>query len=229
MIMRGYYSNNLSGARLRQCYEIASPRVKQYLEAEIQFVLNHLNSNDIVLELGCGYGRVAFELAKIAKKVVGIDTSKESIALARELSRENSNCEFLEMDALKLAFDRSKFDMVVCIQNGICAFGVDKKRLVDQTLRITRPNGHVLFSTYSDQFWPYRLKWFEDQSELGLVGQIDYEKTSNGTIVCTDGFCSDIISNESFGLICKELGVDFQVTEIDNSSVFFEIIVPHAA
>ena len=64
--MHGYYSAKLSGERLQQCYELASARVKQYLEAEIDFVLSRLRPNDSVLELGCGYGRVAFRLADAA-------------------------------------------------------------------------------------------------------------------------------------------------------------------
>jgi hypothetical protein len=55
--MRGYYDGNLAGARLRRCYEIASPRVKQYLEAEIHFVLQNLECTDSVLELGCAGSR----------------------------------------------------------------------------------------------------------------------------------------------------------------------------
>lgn len=53
-----YYSQKLSGERLKLCYSIAPPRVKQYLEAEVDFVLTKIKPSDKVLELGCGYGRV---------------------------------------------------------------------------------------------------------------------------------------------------------------------------
>ena len=119
--MRGYYVGQLSGERLRHCYEIASPRVKRYLEAEIRFVLGQLERDDAVLELGCGYGRVSSRLAEVAGRVVGIDTSAESLMLARRVAGPNSPSEFLEMDALELTFDESEFDKVVCVQNGICA------------------------------------------------------------------------------------------------------------
>ena len=71
--MRGYYTGKLSGERLRRCYDIASPRVKQYLAAEIRFLLSRVNHDDIVLELGCGYRRVAFELGD----VVDLDSRHE--------------------------------------------------------------------------------------------------------------------------------------------------------
>lgn len=224
--MIGYYEGNLSGDRLRRCYEIASPRLKQYLEAEIQFVLRHLESSDSVLELGCGYGRVAFRLAEAAKRVVGIDTATGSLMLARQLSDAGSPCEFLEMDAVNLDFEESEFDKIVCVQNGICAFGIDKELLLRQALRVTRPGGRILFSTYSEKFWSERLRWFEAQAAAGLLGKIDYAKTGNGEIVCKDGFRSGQMSPENFRLLATTLGFDSKITEVDGSSVFMEIVVP---
>jgi hypothetical protein len=54
----GYYSARLAGERLRLAYELAPPRVRQYLEAEIQHVASQLPTGARVLELSCGYGRV---------------------------------------------------------------------------------------------------------------------------------------------------------------------------
>lgn len=222
--MRGYYSRNLSGERLRRCYEVAPPRVQQYLEAEIDFVLGHLEQDDTALELGCGYGRVARRMAEVARQVIGIDTSSACIALAGEVGSASPRCEFVEMDARELAFCESAFDKVVCVQNGICAFGIDKKTLFQEALRVVRPGGCVLVSTYSERFWKDRLEWFEAQAEHGLVGPIDYEKTGDGTIVCEDGFHVGMVSPDQFSQIVEGLGVKPDVTEVDESSVFCEII-----
>lgn len=73
--MTDYYTQKLSAERLRQVYEIAPPRVQQYLEVEIELVLSKIKPIDTVLELGCGYGRVLQKLIENAKTVVGIDTS----------------------------------------------------------------------------------------------------------------------------------------------------------
>lgn len=227
--MRGYYSTKLSGDRLQQCYELASVRVKQYLEAEIEFVLSRLRPTDSVLELGCGYGRVAFRLADVAARVVGIDTSSESLVLARHLARAGSRCRFLQMDASALTFGDGAFDVVVCVQNGICAFAVDPERLMREALRVTRPGGRALFSSYSAGFWPERLQWFECQAAAGLVGAIDYDQTENGTVVCKDGFRVGTFSPEAFGVLCRRLGVEPAVTTVDDSSVFCEVLVPGAA
>src|SRR5437870_319740 len=56
--MPGYYTERLAAERLRACYDLAPPRTKAYLEAEIEFVLAKTKSSMLALELGCGYGRV---------------------------------------------------------------------------------------------------------------------------------------------------------------------------
>jgi len=224
--MRNYYGANLSGERLRRCYAIAPPRVQQYLEAEIQFVLSRLRRTDVVLELGCGYGRVAVRLAKIAKRVVGIDTSRNSLDLAKRIAGRGGECEFWQMNAVDLAFPAGEFDAVVCVQNGICAFGVDRAQLIREALRVTGPGGRLLFSSYSEEFWPYRLSWFEAQAQAGLVGEIDYTATGDGVIVCGDGFRVGLLTPEALRSLCASLGLDCEIVEVDGSSVFCEVIVP---
>jgi SAM-dependent methyltransferase len=222
----GYYSQKLAGIRLRQCYEIAPTRVKRYLRAEIDHLLNRIGRGDAVLELGCGYGRVALELARLAGRVVGIDTAVESLALARELAAGNPKCEFLEMDALALEFADAKFDAVACVQNGICAFGVDPLRVVREALRVTRPGGRVFVSTYAKRFWPHRLKWFRLQAGRGLVGEIDEEATGEGVIVCRDGFRAGCMDPADLVRLAETAGGKPLVTEVDGSSLFCEVSAP---
>ncbi|OGC91145.1 MAG: hypothetical protein A2W25_10160 [candidate division Zixibacteria bacterium RBG_16_53_22] len=220
----GYYTQKLSGRRLMECYRVATPRVKQYLESEISHVKYRLGPNATVLELGCGYGRVAFELAGVARKVVGIDTAAESLKLARELGADMPNCEFIEMDAADLKFPDGVFDVVVCIQNGICVFGVDQARLFGEALRVARPGGRVIFSSYSPRFWEHRLEWFTIQAARGLVGEIDYELTGDNVIVCRDGFRAGAMDETDFRKLCGRCGIESAITEIDNSSIFCEVI-----
>jgi 2-polyprenyl-6-hydroxyphenyl methylase/3-demethylubiquinone-9 3-methyltransferase len=226
--MTSYYVEKLGGRRLQRCYAIASPRVKRYLEAEIQQILGRLQSSDVVLELGCGYGRVTLRLAAAAKQVVGIDTSKESLALAAEMAGQDARCEFLHMDALAMSFSDGKFDAVVCIQNGICAFGVDQEALLREALRVLRPGGLLQVSTYSDRFWPDRLAWFASQSAEGLLGPIDASASVDGVIVCKDGFRAGRLTPGELRSLCSRLGVEGEITEVDGSSLFCEIIKPGA-
>ncbi len=223
--MNNYYSQKLSAERLRLCYEIAHPRVKRYLDAEIGFVLDKLNPSSLVLEFGCGYGRVLQRLAEKAKIVVGIDTSPASLMSARKKITNVTKYFLAEMNAVELGFCDGQFDVVVCIQNGISAFKVDQRKLIREAMRVTRSGGRVLFSSYAERFWGERLKWFEIQAAHGLIGEIDYDKTGHGVIAGKDGFKATTVSAENFVALISDLGIIPQITEVDNSSIFCEILV----
>lgn len=221
--MSGYYKERLSALRLKQVYDIAPERVRRYLAAEIEHVLRKIEAGDLVLELGCGYGRVLALLCKKAGLAIGIDNSIASLQLAKGFVGSRPNCRLVLADALQPGFRAAAFDVVVCIQNGISAFHVDQRELVRQAIRITRPGGTVLFSSYSQKFWQHRLEWFYLQSEAGLLGKIDEEKTRNGVIVCKDGFSAGTVDKDGFCSLMAGLAVAYRLSEVDDSSLFCEI------
>lgn len=221
--MAGYYAERLSAERLRKCYEIAPPRVRQYLDAELDYVLQRIRPDDVVLELGCGYGRIFERLACNAGMVVGIDNAYTSLALGRHLLEGFPNCHFVQMDAATLAFKNHVFDVVVCIQNGISAFKVDQRKLVEESTRVTRKGGRVLMSTYSLRFWDDRLEWFRLQAEHGLLGKIDEEATGDGVIICRDGFKATTVTPDEFLALTSNLDVHPLIEEVDESSLFCDI------
>jgi SAM-dependent methyltransferase len=228
MHKEAYYKDKLSADKLRKCYEIAPPRVKKYLDAEIQFVVSNLQGTDLVLELGCGYGRVMKAVSKFCSWIVGNDISKESLELAKSYMESCRNYALFLMDASRMSFRSSAFDAVFCIQNGISAFGVNMKRLVAESLRVAKSNGTLLYSSYSPKIWEARLEWFRKQSRFGLIGDIDEKKTHDGTIVCKDGFTASTISSDQFVELFQEFGLNVSVTEVDESSIFCKAIRKHA-
>jgi len=219
-----YYRERLSADRLFRCYDIASPRIKQYLDAEIRFVVSNLHGGDLVLELGCGYGRVMKAVSRFVSWIVGNDISRESLELARSHMEGCQNYGVFLMDAPRLSFCSRVFDVVFCVQNGISAFGVDMKRLVGESVRVTKDDGVILFSSYSPKIWDARLEWFREQSRFGLLGEIDEEKTCDGTIVCRDGFRATTVSGDEFVELFGDFGLNASIVEVDESSVFCKVI-----
>jgi 2-polyprenyl-6-hydroxyphenyl methylase/3-demethylubiquinone-9 3-methyltransferase len=220
-----YYSDKLSAVQLKKCYQIAPPRVQQYLNSEIQYVLDKIKPSDRVLELGCGYGRVLNRLCNKAKEVVGIDISKSSLELAKNILKKHSNYKLLQMNAINLKFPDHFFDMVICVQNGISAINEDKRDLIKEAIRVTKKDGLALFSSYSDKFWEERLNWFILQSRAGLIGEINFNATGEGIIVTKDGFKVTTFRPVDFLDLTAELEIDLAIREIDNSSIFYEILV----
>ncbi len=220
-----YYDGMLAGERLVKCYEIAPPRVKQYLRAEIDYVLEKIRPGDLVLELGCGFGRVIRPICAKAKWVIGIDNSIATLTFAERFLADQTNCDLLAANAIHLPFKNHVFDIVVCIQNGISAFHVDPVELFAESIRVTKRGGLVLFSSYSEKFWESRLEWFRAQSKAGLIGELDTEKTRNGVIVSTDGFTAITFDAEKFLSLASRFHVDARIVEVDQSSLFCEMVV----
>ena len=223
--MNEYYSRNLSSNLLKRCYDIAPNRVQQYLESETDYVLEHVNNSDTVLELGCGYGRVLKKLIPNSSGVIGIDTSRVSLELAIEYTKNNSRCQLFQASAEVLPFPDNSIDKLVCIQNGISTFKVDPQELILESVRVTKAGGLCLFSSYSPKFWEHRLNWFKMQADEGLIGEIDWDQTKDGVIFCKDGFKATTFKEVDFAALTLQLDLDAQILEVDESSIFCVITV----
>ena len=68
-------------------------------------------SKGAALEIGCGSGILAFELAQYYDNVVAVDLSEKMLAIASQ-KRSAPNIEYIQMDASQLAIDR-QFDLIV--------------------------------------------------------------------------------------------------------------------
>lgn len=76
-----------------------------------EFFLNNLSTHKrIALDIGCGSGILAFELAKHYERVVAIDISQDMLEIARQ-KRAAPNIQYLCMDANQLFFNE-KFDLI---------------------------------------------------------------------------------------------------------------------
>jgi len=69
-----------------------------------KFFVDNIEARDTVLDIGCGNGALAYDVAKKAKKVVGIDLNKENYL--------SSNIEYLVGDATK-DLPSQKFDVII--------------------------------------------------------------------------------------------------------------------
>ncbi len=83
--------------------------------------LKHLDiqSDDVILDVGCGGGININRMAEKAKKVYGVDYSIESVKLSREVNREyieQGKVEVLEGNVQSLPFDDESFDIVTAFE-----------------------------------------------------------------------------------------------------------------
>jgi len=75
------------------------------------FIDNMSDARGAAFDIGCGSGLLCSELAEHYETVIGIDNSREMLAIARE-RRHAPNIEYILMDANRPALDM-KFDLIV--------------------------------------------------------------------------------------------------------------------
>lgn len=75
------------------------------------FFVDNINSNDIVLDIGCGNGALTYDVAKKAKKVIGIDLNKNNIAIAKE-KYSALKIEYIVGDVTR-DLPNKKFDVII--------------------------------------------------------------------------------------------------------------------
>ncbi|MDD3705264.1 MAG: methyltransferase domain-containing protein [Clostridiaceae bacterium] len=224
--MSNYYEQSLNSTKLFQVYQTKYPRVKRYLDEEIEFVRRNLHGNERVLEVGTGYGRIIKELAPSVASIVGTDISDASVNLGKNHLKECSNCSIQVMDTHKLEFTE-EFDIVLCLQNGLSAMKGQPKHIIEECMKVLIPGGRAYFSTYSSKFWEHRLAWFHEQADKGLLGEIDMQKTHDGVIVCKDGFVAITFSEDELRKLAIDSGYNYSLEEVDESSLFLILDKPY--
>jgi SAM-dependent methyltransferase len=114
--------------------------------AEVDFLVRSLGLREggRILDIPCGYGRHASELARRGFPVVGVDLSRAMIAEARRRWTEGPRLRFLRQDMRRIVF-RNEFDAVV---NLYTSFGYFAPRENEAVLRrmagALRPGGRIL-------------------------------------------------------------------------------------
>ena len=79
-------------------------------------LLKHVPKNcENALEIGCGTGAFARELAKRCGRVVALDLSAEMIRVARSRATQFQNLEFQLADAMTWRFPQSHYDFICSI------------------------------------------------------------------------------------------------------------------
>jgi len=115
-----------------QLLEIEQPVVREILDAL---------PVGVALDAACGTGRHTAYLASLGHEVIGVDTSPEMLARAREKVPEG---EFYEADLHELPLADDSVDLVVCAI--ALSHVADLGRALAELVRVLRPNGHLVIS-----------------------------------------------------------------------------------
>ena len=139
-------------------------------EVDIFLAAVDIAKNSIILDLCCGQGRHALEIAKRGySNVVGLDRSHYLINRARKINKTDGlTVIFKEGDARKLPFTNDKFDTVIIAGNSFGYFdsAKDDMRILEEVRRVLKPYGKLLIDITDgnymrEHFDPRSWEWID--------------------------------------------------------------------
>jgi ubiquinone/menaquinone biosynthesis C-methylase UbiE len=145
------------------------------LEARVGRLLAPLRGDERALDVGCGTGALAYALAPLVGEVVGVDSSEEYLAAARDDAPDG--CTFALGDAEALPFPYGDFDLVGCLR--VLHHVRRPELVVAEIARVTTPGGRILIADQLGDVDPMRsleLDRFEqarDPSHTRLLPDAD--------------------------------------------------------
>jgi SAM-dependent methyltransferase len=99
-----------------------------------------------VLDLGCGDGRRALELARRGYRVLGVDPDEGALAHARAAAKgERLNVHFMKTDLRTISY-RADFDAIVCLDGAFGRLPSDRDdlRALDAARKALKPGARLL-------------------------------------------------------------------------------------
>lgn len=172
---------------LKTYVDIVTPELTKQ---QITFLLKRLQlkKGAEILDLACGHGRHAIELAKRGYKVTGLDFSKHFIDIAKKDAKERGiKVNFVRGDMRDLSFV-NKFD---AITNMFTSFGYfddesDNELVLQKISRALKPNGKFLIDINNGIRTLARMSQEgKTDRKTGFLTNVRKDKLSNGLIVTT--------------------------------------------
>lgn len=168
-----------SDPRLAAVYDALNPSGE-----DTAFYLDMAGGNPLtILDMGCGTGQVAVELARRGHTVNGADPASAMLAIARDRPG-GEGVTWIESDAAGLTTD-ARFDLIVMTGHVFQVFLTDEE--IDAALRNLRrhlaPEGRLVFETRNPVVRPWE-GWSREQTrrQMNFLGigpvEIHYEVTS---------------------------------------------------
>ena len=137
-----------------------------------------------ILDLACGYGRIAVPLARRGFQVTGLDVSAPLLAVARERAAQaDVSVEWRRADMRHLPSEWSgQFDAIISIWNSFGYFADDREnqRVLASAAQALQPGGRLLIDVSSRDrvVSTYRARDWEERDGLVLLQERAFDPVS---------------------------------------------------
>jgi len=138
--------------KVKEIYEKTGEKwskFKELPEDYLNLIKENSDENSLVLDVGCGGGRLTTQIDKFVGKIEAIDYSNSSIKFAKkENPRENVN--YQVMDANNLEFKDNNFDLVV--SHAVFCKNMCGAKSLKECYRVLKPKGKLVIRIIAGSF-----------------------------------------------------------------------------
>ncbi len=139
-----YWKNKVSAANSNDG-KVETTTSNKIYEDSIKLI--NINKNDIVLEMGVGFGRSLPLLTKLTKNIFALDISESMIMEAKKVT--NTNITFVTCPSEDTPFENDKFNKIICFASFDAMY--QKQTLIEMN-RISKYNANILISGKNDNY-----------------------------------------------------------------------------
>jgi ubiquinone/menaquinone biosynthesis C-methylase UbiE len=202
------HSDSIDGSllpeKLREYLQTEEERIKQYCQE---------NHPDLVLEAGCGKGRIIEAITPDCKKIIGIDYSPTMARFCSEKFKGDSNIRVYEEDISQTHFQDGYFDLSILAFNTLGNTDTNKEKALLELRRILQSQGELLVSVYSEKA---RDVQYDTYKNLGL----NVLKEENDRIYTREGLVSQRFSVRDLEAWLQVCGFKGEIEPLNDISYF---------
>ncbi|MEP5765016.1 MAG: class I SAM-dependent methyltransferase [Halieaceae bacterium] len=140
-----------------------------------------IQPQDVVLEIGCGVGRMARTLSQRCQRWIGCDVAENMLEYARQRCSDLDNVEFVSLNGWDLSpIEDSSIDVVYCTVVFMHLDEWDRFNYICEAMRVLRPGGRIYVDNYnllSREGWDFFMKNMLDYHPLQRPSNISKSST----------------------------------------------------
>lgn len=175
----------------RRHIQISSGKDLSFAHVVVPTILSlcQFESHNRVVDIGCGTGFLTKEISGLVSSVVAVDSSSQSIAIAKRHCSENSNVSFVDSDFSSFVrTTEKKFD--VAVANMTLMTVIDLDDVLASVAKILSPGAKFGFTIIHPCFWPnyknYLLEdWFNYWDDMQIEAPFTISLDLDVSIITT--------------------------------------------
>lgn len=127
------------GATDEEAFQATGDETLKFLQDSVG-----IRKEDVVLEIGCGVGRVGKVVAPLCRKWIGCDVASNMLALTAKRLKDFSNVELVEISGYNLSgVADASVDVVYCTVVFMHLEAWDRYNYISEAFRVLRPAGRI--------------------------------------------------------------------------------------